>query len=81
LDTDEEAIRFEVENLIISKRYERPANYYTLSVPALQKVLNDPHVAVLYYVDVRHWICNAIGVSRSWIMRNGSSMPNSVELA
>jgi len=64
------AIPFEFDNWsmtskTIEKRYYESSDFYTSSVPALQRVLIDPEVETLYYVGINDWMCNAIGVRRT----------------
>lgn len=55
---------FEVESTVINRRYIESADYFISAVPALQKVLGDANVHVLYYVGVQDWICNPLGTAR-----------------
>ncbi|PVH77468.1 alpha/beta-hydrolase [Cadophora sp. DSE1049] len=49
---------------IIESRYIESGDFFTSSVPALTRVLEDPKVEVLYYVGVHDFACNSIGVRR-----------------
>jgi len=54
-----------MESKFIEKRYHDSADFYTSSVPALQRVLSEPGIEILYYVGINDWLCNAIGIRRT----------------
>jgi cathepsin A (carboxypeptidase C) len=55
---------YEMENKIIEKNFFDSGDFHTSSIPALQRVLNNPNVDVLYYSGVNDWVCNSLGISR-----------------